>query len=153
MWAELPKSLLALVVVGGAPCQHGRIRTRISTLISFGRSPRPTHQTTVAKPLNKLYTASQHLTSPTIWTDGSAQEAVFNGGSGAYIQLGDSDREISLTRAAGSFSSSYRAEVTAINEALHWLADNPQTCSDAREIHILTDSQSAIANLAKGPSK
>ena len=61
-----------------------------------------------------------------VWTDGSAEAGVLNGGAGAFIEKPDGE-EHELRRAAGRICSSFRAEMVALREALQFLRDNRRT--------------------------
>ncbi|KAF0302376.1 Intracisternal A-particle Pol-related polyprotein [Amphibalanus amphitrite] len=60
-----------------------------------------------------------------IWTDGSAEGGVDNGGAGALVvRPGGEEQE--LRAPAGRLCSSYRAEMVALATALSWLMDHPE---------------------------
>jgi ribonuclease HI len=89
------------------------------------------------------------------WTDGSATEGVFNGGSGVLII---DNRDGSLTEssvAAGRLTSSYTAELTALKQALELITTklrNEGTQGQSLpELRLCTDSQSAVQRLSLGP--
>ena len=84
-----------------------------------------------------------------VWTEGSAEAGVLNGGAGAYIERPDGE-EHELRRAAGRICSSFRAEMIALLAALQFLLDNPAHTEDP--VVVCTDSQSALASLQGGPS-
>lgn len=81
-----------------------------------------------------------------IWTDGAAEAGVYNGGSGVLIYTAGTRTEIALP--AGRHTSSYRAELTAMEAALslsvQWQLAEP--------IRICTDSLSALQSLDSGPA-
>ena len=83
-----------------------------------------------------------------VYTDGSAKHSVYSGGSGIYITYNG------LTyrgrKPAGTFTSSYRAEVIALAQATKHLLTLPLAPSP--QINIFTDSQSAIMRLRSGRS-
>ena len=83
-----------------------------------------------------------------VFTDGSAENAVRNGGSGAYIRRSDGNT-FSLFIPAGDLSSSYRAEVHALKAATELLIE--EDCSE-QNIVLLFDSLSALQSLANGPT-
>ena len=88
--------------------------------------------------------------TPTDWkvyTDGSAKEAIYNGGAGALIIAPDGTTT-ELKATAGRLCSSYRAELTALETALEYLN---RTIEDPTTIRIHTDSKSAIQRLDAGP--
>ena len=85
-----------------------------------------------------------------IYTDGSATDGVENGGAGAVVFRGATELE-RIRTPAGRWTSSYRAELTALDSALAPLlrgAEGPAP----REVRVCTDSQSALRRLAEGPA-
>ena len=84
-----------------------------------------------------------------IWTDGSADAGVKNGGAGALIVRPDGETH-ELRRPAGRICSSFRAEMIALQAALRFLIENPAHTEDP--VVCCTDSQSALAALREGPS-
>ena len=86
----------------------------------------------------------------TIYTDGSATEGAENGGAGVVIFRGET--EIRRIRTpAGRWTSSYRAELTALDSALEFLLGTDADPVLA-EVRICTDSQSALTRLREGPA-
>ena len=75
-----------------------------------------------------------------VFTDGSAENAVRNGGSGAYIHRPDGTTS-SLSIPAGDLSSNYRAEVHALKAATELLIE--EDCNQ-QNIVLLSDSLSAL---------
>lgn len=75
-----------------------------------------------------------------VFTDGSADESIKNGGSGVYICFPDG-RKMECATPAGKLSSNYRAEVTAIREAAKILKNEHSSLS---KVVILTDCKSLI---------
>ena len=78
------------------------------------------------------------------YTDGSAEEAVRNGGSGIFLKFPDKP-PVSLSFPVGKRSSNYRAEVHALIEAARHLIDMGE---QNRNIALLTDSLSALQALS-----
>ena len=94
--------------------------------------------------LQEEYNASQWTH---VYTDGSADAAIKNGGSGIFIRHPDG-RTLSRSVPAGRQSSNYRAEINALHEAARLSsADNPPS-----HIVFLTDCRSAIQSL-QSPSE
>ena len=85
-----------------------------------------------------------------VWTDGSAEGGITNGGAGAFIVFPD-DETAELQEAAGSLCSSFRAEMTALRAALTYLNEHPVHTRDP--VILCTDSQAALAKLRGGPSE
>ena len=81
-------------------------------------------------------------------TDGSAENAVRNGGSGAYIRRSDGTTS-SLSIPAGDLSSNYRAEVHTLKAATEHLIE--EDCKQ-QNIVLLSDSLSALQSLTNGPT-
>ena len=77
------------------------------------------------------------------YTDGSAVEAIKDGGSGVYIRFVDNS-VMSLSSTGGRRCSNYRAELIAIQEAIEYLLECGKPL---RKIVFLTDSMSALQAL------
>ena len=75
-----------------------------------------------------------------VWTDGSAQESVRNGGSGVFISFPDGTTS-KLSAPAGSLSSSLSAEMNAIHLACSALLENGKGLGSSIRFH--TDSKSS----------
>jgi ribonuclease HI len=84
------------------------------------------------------------------WCDGSADEAIRNGGSGILLVDNVSNTTHELTFPAGLLSSSYRAELVAMLEATKWM--NANATPEWSHIHIFSDSNSLIDRLENGPT-
>ena len=85
----------------------------------------------------------------TIYTDGSATDGMLNGGGGAVIYRGAAE-VARLWMPAGKYTSSYRAEMAALDAALTHLQTDLHGSDE--EILICTDSQAALRRLAEGPT-
>eukprot|EP01059_Diplonema_ambulator_P022250 TRINITY_DN373_c0_g2_i4.p1 TRINITY_DN373_c0_g2~~TRINITY_DN373_c0_g2_i4.p1 ORF type:complete len:1476 (+),score=293.52 TRINITY_DN373_c0_g2_i4:2254-6681(+) len=87
------------------------------------------------------------------YTDGSVIGG--HGGAGAVVFpcAGEEEPKVLMTRSAGPFCSSYRAEMSAVHAACEWyetvLADGEM--DTPRSLNIFTDSQSLLVKLAGGP--
>jgi len=93
-----------------------------------------------------LYTLPEAETL--VYTDGSAAEGTTNGGSGVFITYQDGEEE-HLSFPAGAVTSSYKAELIALDKALDLVVNSNK---DQPTIRILTDSKSALERLKSGPS-
>ena len=81
-----------------------------------------------------------------VYTDGSAENAVRNGGAGVYIQYPDGNEE-KIHHATGLHSTNYRAEVEALKtgvDAIKSHSDGPD------KVVFLTDSLSALQGMQTG---
>ena len=78
-----------------------------------------------------------------VYTDGSAEEGMKNGGSGVYIRYSDGDTT-SLSFPGGLQSSNYRAEILAICTAAEHLLESGKQIGN---IIIFTDSLSTLQTL------
>ena len=78
-----------------------------------------------------------------VFTDGSAEDAVRNGGGGVYIKFPDGTRT-SQTVPTGKFSSNFRAEACALLEAAQTL--NNMNSLAARTV-VLSDCKSMLQSL------
>ena len=82
------------------------------------------------------------------WTHVSAENAVWNGGSEAYIRPSD-ETPSSLSIPAGDLSSNYRAEVQALKAATEHLME--EDCNQ-QNIVLFSDSLSALQSLTNVPT-
>ena len=82
--------------------------------------------------------------SITCYTDGSAEGAVRNGGAGVLAVFADERDHVELSVPAGSWTSSFQAEMVAIREALSLIMEESQPQSAVR---IVTDSLSSWERL------
>ena len=78
-------------------------------------------------------------------TDGSAEKAVANGGSGVYIEMPD-QKTIESSIPTGTHCSNYEAELEAIKEALIILERIAPSIPKARAV-LLSDSRSVLEKL------
>ena len=78
-----------------------------------------------------------------VYTDGSAEEATRNGGSGIYVRFADGDSS-SLAIPGGKLCSNFRAEVLAIKTAADFLSSCDKPLG---KVSILTDSMSTLQAL------
>lgn len=105
-----------------------------------------------------METIERHDADLEVYTDGSAVDATTNGGAGVVVYTRRRSPDDTVSRreshasstAAGRFCSSYRAEMTALEDGLQYIYDRPRL--DCKKIVILTDSQSALLTLASGPA-
>ena len=84
-----------------------------------------------------------------VYTDGSAENAVRNGGAGIYIQL-NQEHEEKLCFPTGHFSSNYKAEASAIERAATILKEDVRT---KKNVVILTDALSVLQSLKTNKDK
>ena len=87
----------------------------------------------------------------TVYTDGSAASGLENGGGGAVVLRGTQETK-RLRVPAGRYTSSYRAEMSALAGALRFLRSVARVWRP-RRVLICTDSQSAIRRLEEGPGR
>ncbi|RUS86643.1 hypothetical protein EGW08_005592 [Elysia chlorotica] len=80
-----------------------------------------------------------------VYTDGSAEEAVTNGGSGVYIEMPNQET-IESSIPTGTHCSNYKAELEAIKEALTILERITPSIPKARAV-LLSDSKSVLEKL------
>ena len=83
-----------------------------------------------------------------VWTDGSMSRANLTSGAGAVITEKEAIVQ-EISEPTGHIASNYTAEVEALKFSLEWI--EKQTLRTNHKIIILTDSQSALAAMAKGP--
>ena len=77
------------------------------------------------------------------YTDGSAEEAMKNGGAGVYIEY--AERQAKIARAAGKYSSNFRAETLAMHTAVEEMLK--ETDNIKPNVVILTDALSVLEAL------
>ena len=76
-----------------------------------------------------------------IYTDGSAEDAVRNGGSGVFVGTA-TGQTVSYSNATGRKCSNFKAETSALQNAVAYIAEmKPQ------HTVILTDSKAALQSL------
>ena len=83
------------------------------------------------------------------YTDGSAEEAVSNGGAGVYIEWPDGTT-LERSFPTGKHSSNYKAEATALEEAADILS-SPK--SHEQNVVFLTDAKSVLQKLLNAKNK
>ena len=144
---NLPKEV-QLVIPGSAPWEPVPATISLKSTLH-----RPTKKTD--PPETRLAAAQETLrrlppADVTIYTDGSAARGRENGGGGAVVMR--EGREVKRLKVpAGRFTSSYRAELAALAEALSFFqAANKRW--RANRVLVCTDSQSAIRRLEAGPA-
>ena len=107
---------------------------------SKGEQPEYILRSLTLEMLHEDYNASQWTR---VYTDGSADAAIKNGGSGIFICYPDG-RTQSRALPAGRRSTNYRAELTALCEAARLISANEHPPS---HVVFLTDCRSAIQSL------
>ena len=78
------------------------------------------------------------------FTDGSASEAIRDGGGGIYIEWPDKTSS-SISIPTGKHSTNYKAEIEALQEAARVLANSEATYNT--KVVILTDARSVLESL------
>ena len=121
------------------------VRTEIPGLAAKGTQAPELQKALTLEMIQSRYPKS---TWTHVFTDGSAENAVRNGGSGAYIRRPDGTTS-SLSIPAGDLSSNYRAEVHALKAATELLIE--EDCNQ-QNIVLLSDSLSALQSLTNGPT-
>ena len=84
-----------------------------------------------------------------VYTDGSAEEAVSNGGAGVYIEWPDGTT-LERSFPTGKHSSNYKAEAIALEEAADILS-SPK--SHEQNVVFLTDAKSVLQKLLNAKNK
>ena len=121
------------------------VRTEIPGLAAKGTQAPELQKALTLEMIQSRYPKS---TWTHVFTDGSAENAVRNRGSGAYIRRPDGTTS-SLSIPAGDLSSNYRAEVHALKAATELLIE--EDCNQ-QNIVFLSDSLSALQSLTNGPT-
>ena len=121
------------------------VRTEIPGLAAKGTQAPELQKALTLEMIQSSYPKS---TWTHVFTDGSAENAVRNGGNGAYIHRPDGTTS-SLSIPAGDLSSNYRAEVHALKAATEHLIE--EDCNQ-QNIVLLSDSLSALQSLTNGPT-
>ena len=122
-----------------------KVRPEIPGLVAKGTQARELQNALTLEMIQSHYPKS---TWTHVFTDGSAENAVRNGGSGTYIRRSDGTTA-SLSIPAGDLSSNYRAEVHALKAATELLIE--EDCNQ-QNIVMLSDSLSALQSLTNGPT-
>ena len=159
-WAETGLGVCAAAGLEGLPREPTLVVPRAPPWETAGAGVR-IHTTTIrptkrTDPPDKRLEAVQETLAElppadcTAYTDGSATDGVENGGAGAVIYRGETELR-RIRTAAGRWTSSYRAEMTALDSALAYLKDDAVD-PIPREVRICTDSQSALGRLKEGPA-
>ena len=121
------------------------VRTEIPGLAAKGTQAPELQKALTLEMIQDCYPKS---TWTHVFTDGSAENAVRNGGSGAYIRRPDGTTS-SLSIPAGDLSSNCRAEVHTLKAATELLIE--EDCNQ-QNIVLLSDSLSALQSLTNGPT-
>ena len=121
------------------------VRTEIPGLAAKGTQAPELQKALTLEMIQSRYPKS---TWTHVFTDGSAENAVRNRGSGAYIRRPDGTTS-SLSIPAGDLSSNYRAEVHALKAATELLIE--EDCNQ-QNIVLLSDSLSTLQSLTNGPT-
>ena len=121
------------------------VRTEIPGLAAKGTQTPELQKALTLEMIQSRYPKS---TWTHVFTDGSAENAVRNGGSGAYIRRPDGTT-FSLSIPAGDLSSNYRAEVHALKAATELLTEGD--CNQQNTV-LLSDSLSALQSLTSSSS-
>jgi ribonuclease HI len=92
-----------------------------------------------------------------VYTDGSADCGLFNGGAGIVLVIDGEGTVHNDCVPAGSLCGSYRAEMTGLRDAvpriLQGVAEGWLKVDKLKAIRFCTDSQSAVRRLAKGAAE
>ena len=121
------------------------VRTEIPGLAAKGTQVPKLQKALIPEMIQDLYPKS---TWTHVFTDGSAENDVKNGGSGAYIRRSDGIT-FSLSIPTGDLSSNYRAEVHALKAATEPLIE--EHCNQQNFV-LLSDSLPALQSLTNGPT-
>jgi len=84
-----------------------------------------------------------------VYTDGSAESAVMNGGAGIYIKF-PCGKEEKMSHPTGLHSTNYKAETEAIRTGVLHLLDSPDTSNC---IVFLSDAKSVLQAIESGKDK
>ena len=123
------------------PC----VRLDVPGLLSKEVQSPPTQKSLTQEMIQERYPSHSWTQA---YTDGSAQQAIRNGDSGALIKFPDGT-PATLSLAVGKKSSNYRAEVEALAAAVdHLQQENVRQ----QNIVFLSDCLSALQALSSGPS-
>ena len=106
--------------------------------VDLGFGPLPVGTASEMKRVAERHLASLPHDKTWMWTVGSAEGGVENGGAGALV-VRPGDEESELRVPAGRLCSSSRAEMVALNAALQWLLEQADEDPDDPVV-ICTDS-------------
>jgi ribonuclease HI len=121
------------------------IRLEVPGLEEKGKQIQAHQKSLALEMINERYPAHSWIQA---YTDGSAEKAVQNAGSGVYIKLTDSST-LTHSLPVGKRCSNYRAEMQALTSAALQLNERGEK---GQNIVFLTDSKSALQALSAGPS-
>jgi ribonuclease HI len=121
------------------------VKTDVPGLAAKGEQPPHVQKALTLEMIQERY---PHRTWTHVYTDGSAENAVRNGGSGVYIRH-PNGTTTALSIPVGDLSSNYRAELHALIAAVQHLTE--EGCSQ-QYLVLLTDSLSALQSLMSGPT-
>ena len=116
------------------------IRTTIPTVTR--------HQENTSKKLFRLSHIDDFYPQDTwihVYTDGSATDAVQDGGAGSLIYL-PNGQTLEAASATGKYCTNYDAEVRALEQGAQAVID--LTYTNSEDVVFLTDSQSVLDSLA-----
>ena len=119
---------------------HLKIKQTIPGIRKKGDEPSEVQRVLTLELIDREYPRDKWIH---VYTDGSAENAIKNGGSGAYIRYPD-DPSTSISKPSGKLCSNFKAEVSAITLAAEHLISS---VSCTRNVVILTDSLSTIQAL------
>ena len=122
-----------------------QISLEVPAMEDKGKQPEVLQRTLTLEMINKRYPQHSWIHA---YTDGSAEKAVQNAGSGVYIRF-PNNSTISLSNPVGRRCSNYRAELHALTTAALHLSEREEK---GKNIVFLTDSKSALQALSAGPS-
>ena len=121
------------------------IRTDVPGLTAKGEQTPAQQKALTLEMMDIRYPQSSWIQA---FTDGSAENAVRNGGSGVLIKF-PGDTPDSLSIPVGDLCSNYRAELEALQAAAKYLTERDDR---RRNIVFLTDSLSALQCIMSGPT-
>ena len=122
-----------------------QVRTEILGLATKGTQAQGLQNALTLEMMQDCYPKS---TWTHVFTGGSVENAVRNGGSGAYIRR-PNGTTFSLSIPAGDLSSNYRAELHALKAVTEHLTE--EDCNQ-QNIVLLSDSLSALQSVLNGPT-
>ena len=144
--ADLPRE--PLLITASAPPwepdpENVRVHTRLARAVRRD-APAEARRKAAEDTLRQLPPADIE-----VYTDGSAAAGTENGGAGVVIWEGPREAK-KIQTPAGKYTSSYQAELYALNTALNHLESSDPGYVGSKTIRVCTDSQSALMRLAEG---
>ena len=137
----MPKPIPAVKIIPSwKRGQLPRVYTKVPGVADRGYQPEPERKSLTLEYVNIKYPEDQWTHA---YTDGSAAEAIRDGGSGVYIKYNDGIAQITI--ATGKYSTNFKAEAEALKRAATEIRNNLPRIKP--NVVIFTDALSVLSKL------